>query len=122
MFFIVYFPQMLKKNDLLDVLYKSRILQQIKLVAIYTDENDLDCRELFPRMHFKNDEILFFNDIETVTALVQVLPNITSPSAALILTFLLRYGLTFEPVEKNRIFLYVVASAFNNNLKIFCFC
>ena len=90
MFFIVYFPQMLKKNDLLDVLYKSRILQQIKLVAIYTDENDLDCRELFPRMHFKNDEILFFNDIGTVTALVQALPNITSPSAALILTFLIK--------------------------------
>ena len=90
MFFIVYFTQMPKKNDLLYLLYKSRILQQIKLVAIYTDESDLDCRELFPRMHFKNDEILFFNEIGTVIALVQVLPNIISRSAALILTFFIK--------------------------------
>ena len=81
-FFIVFFIQMLKKNDLLEELYKSIILQQIKLVAIYTDENDLACRELFSRIHLKNDEIssLFFNAFGRVTVLVQVQPNIASLS------------------------------------------
>ena len=52
------------------------------LVAIYTDENDLHCRELFWRIHLKNDEILslFFNNLETVIVLVQMLPNISSLS------------------------------------------
>ena len=80
---------MLKKNDLLEELYKSIILQQIKVVAIYTDENDLACRELFSRIQLKNDEIssLFLNDFGTVIVLVQVLLNVASLSAALILTF-----------------------------------
>ena len=79
-FFIVYFTQMFQKNDLLEMLYKSLILQQIKLVAIYTNENKLDWRELFSRIHFKNDKIssLFFNAFGTVIVLVQVLQNITS--------------------------------------------
>ena len=79
-FFLVYFTQMFQKNDLLEMLYKSLILQQIKLVAIYTNENKLDWRELFSRIHFKNDKIssLFFNAFGTVIVLVQVLQNITS--------------------------------------------
>ena len=50
--------------------------------------------------------LCFFNDFGTVIVLVQVLPNIISLSAAWILTFLWRYGLRFEPVEKNKIFRY----------------
>ena len=91
-FFIVYFTQMLQNNALLEMLYKSLILQQIKLVAIYTNENNLDCRELFSRIHLKNNKIssLFFNDFGTIIVLVQVLPNITSLSATLILTFFMK--------------------------------
>ena len=78
-FFVVYFTQMFKNNNLLEVLYKSLILQQIKLVAIYTDDNDLDCREFFTRTHSKIDEILslVFKDFGTVLVLIQMLPNIT---------------------------------------------
>ena len=78
-FFVVYFTQMLKKNNLLEVLYKSLTLQQIELVAIHIDDNDLDCRELFSRIHSKIDEILslVFKDFGTVIALVQMLANIT---------------------------------------------
>ena len=75
---------MLKKNDLLEELYKAIILQQIKVVAIYTDENHLACREFFSRIHLKNEAIspLFFNAFGTVIELVQVPPNIASLSAA----------------------------------------
>ena len=64
----------------------------MKLSAIYTDENDLDCRKLISRICLKNDEIssLFFNDFGTVIVLVQVLPNIISLSAVLILTFFMK--------------------------------
>ena len=64
---------------------------------------------------------LVFNDFGTVIVLVQVLPNVTSLSAALILTFLWRYSLTFESVQKNKIFRCVVASAFDNFHKYFVF-
>ena len=64
----------------------------MKLSAIYTDENDLDCRKLISKICLKNDEIssLFFNDFGTVIVLVQVLPNITSLSTALILIFFMK--------------------------------